>query len=65
MPICSEFVICVSSNVVDIISKCDLCRISVAHMDFPGVVDGGLSQMLSLVADHDSDAVLDVCHFSC
>ncbi|XP_047940109.1 protein N-terminal asparagine amidohydrolase-like isoform X2 [Salvia hispanica] len=35
--------------------------ISVAHMDIPRVVDGGLNQMLSLVADHeDSDAPLDV-----
>lgn len=39
------------------------CRISVAHMDFPKVVEGGLSQMLSLVADHDSDALLDVWYF--
>ncbi|KAG6420229.1 hypothetical protein SASPL_116750 [Salvia splendens] len=41
----------------------DVCRsywISVAHMDIPRVVDGGLNQMLSLVADHDSDAPLDV-----
>lgn len=34
--------------------------ISVAHMDFPKVVEGGLNQMLSLVADHDSDALLEV-----
>lgn len=45
-------------------SKCDLFRISVAHMDSPRIVDGGLNQMLSLVADCDSDAVLDVCHVS-
>ncbi|CAI9769677.1 unnamed protein product [Fraxinus pennsylvanica] len=34
--------------------------VSVAHMDTPSVVDIGLSQMLSLVADHDPDTVLDV-----
>lgn len=29
-------------------------------MDFPYIVDGGLDQMLSLVADDDSDTLLDV-----
>ncbi|KAL2478529.1 protein N-terminal asparagine amidohydrolase family protein [Forsythia ovata] len=33
---------------------------SVSHMDSPNVVDIGLSQMLSLVADHNSDTLLDV-----
>ncbi|KAK9284046.1 hypothetical protein L1049_012306 [Liquidambar formosana] len=33
---------------------------SVAHMDSPDVVDIGLTQMLSLVVDHISDAELDV-----
>ncbi|CAA2957108.1 N-terminal asparagine amidohydrolase [Olea europaea subsp. europaea] len=33
---------------------------SVAHLDSPNVVDIGLSQMLSLVSDYDSDAMLDV-----
>lgn len=31
---------------------------SISHMDFPGVVDKGLTQMLSLVVDHE--AILDV-----
>lgn len=34
--------------------------ISVAHMDFPDVVDIGLCQMLSLLSDHDFDSLLDV-----
>ncbi|RVW93584.1 hypothetical protein CK203_028870 [Vitis vinifera] len=34
--------------------------ISVAHMDSPTVVDGGLTQMLSLVHNHGFDAELDV-----
>ncbi|KZV54038.1 protein N-terminal asparagine amidohydrolase-like [Dorcoceras hygrometricum] len=34
--------------------------ISVAHMDFPEVVDIGLCQMLSLLSDHGSDSLLDV-----
>ncbi|XP_075476466.1 protein N-terminal asparagine amidohydrolase isoform X1 [Primulina tabacum] len=34
--------------------------ISVAHMDFPDVVDIGLCQMLSLLSDRDSDSLLDV-----
>ncbi|XP_073129172.1 protein N-terminal asparagine amidohydrolase isoform X2 [Henckelia pumila] len=34
--------------------------ISVAHMDFPDVVDIGLCQMLSLLSDHDPDSLLDV-----
>ncbi|PIN25177.1 hypothetical protein CDL12_02075 [Handroanthus impetiginosus] len=42
------------------IRNCKSGMISVAHMDFPSVVDMGLSQMLSLVADDDSDALLDV-----
>lgn len=33
---------------------------SVAHMDFPRVVDGALSQMLSLIVDRDCDAEFDV-----
>ncbi|XP_059649054.1 protein N-terminal asparagine amidohydrolase isoform X2 [Cornus florida] len=33
---------------------------SVSHMDFPNVVDIGLTQMLSLVVDHDADTELDV-----
>lgn len=33
---------------------------SVSHMDFEGVVDAGLSQMLSLLANHEVDATLDV-----
>ncbi|KAI3444946.1 hypothetical protein Pfo_001611 [Paulownia fortunei] len=41
------------------IRNCKSGTVSVAHMDFPNVVDVGLSQMLSLVADHDSDALLD------
>lgn len=60
---CRDFLICISSNFVDVICIHDLCRISVAHMDSPRIVDGGLSQMLSLVADDDSDTLLDVCHF--
>ncbi|KAH6826978.1 protein N-terminal asparagine amidohydrolase family protein [Perilla frutescens var. hirtella] len=42
------------------IRNCKSGMISVAHMDSPRIVDDGLGQMLSLVADHDSDAVLDV-----
>ncbi|KAK6162865.1 hypothetical protein DH2020_002706 [Rehmannia glutinosa] len=42
------------------IRNCKSGMISVAHMDFPNVVDVGLSQMLALVADEDSDALLDV-----
>ncbi|KAK4411017.1 protein N-terminal asparagine amidohydrolase [Sesamum angolense] len=42
------------------IRNCKTGMISVAHMDSPNVVDTGLSQMLSLVADHESDALLDV-----
>lgn len=38
-------------------------RISVAHMDSPTVVDGGLTQMLSLVHNHGFDAELDVLFF--
>lgn len=38
-----------------------MCRTSICHMDFPGVVDKGLIQMLSLVADQE--AILDVCFF--
>ncbi|XP_034704638.1 protein N-terminal asparagine amidohydrolase-like isoform X2 [Vitis riparia] len=34
--------------------------ISVAHMDSPTVVDGGLTQMLSLVHNHGFDVELDV-----
>ncbi|KAK6162913.1 hypothetical protein DH2020_002754 [Rehmannia glutinosa] len=41
------------------IRNCKSGMISVAHMDFPNVVDVGLSQMLALVADEDSDALLD------
>lgn len=33
---------------------------SVAHMDFPDIINNALSQMLSLVADPASDAELDV-----
>ncbi|KAG9140607.1 hypothetical protein Leryth_022487 [Lithospermum erythrorhizon] len=33
---------------------------SVAHMDHPKIVDFGLTQMLSLILDQDSDSVLDV-----
>ncbi|CAK9153892.1 unnamed protein product [Ilex paraguariensis] len=33
---------------------------SVAHLDSPEVVDIGLTQMLSLVVDHNSDSLLDV-----
>lgn len=54
---------CISGNFADIISFRDLCRISLAHMDNPRIVDGGLNQMLSLIADHDSDTMLDVCNF--
>ncbi|KAK6162878.1 hypothetical protein DH2020_002719 [Rehmannia glutinosa] len=42
------------------IRNCKSGMISVAHMDFPNVVDVGLSQMLALVGDQDSDALLDV-----
>ncbi|KAG8391319.1 hypothetical protein BUALT_Bualt01G0175500 [Buddleja alternifolia] len=42
------------------IRNCKSGMISMAHMDFPNVVDVGLSQMLSLVADKDSDDLLDV-----
>ncbi|KAK4414412.1 protein N-terminal asparagine amidohydrolase [Sesamum alatum] len=42
------------------IRNCKTGMISVAHMDSPKVVDTGLNQMLSLVADHESDALLDV-----
>ncbi|XP_064955466.1 protein N-terminal asparagine amidohydrolase isoform X1 [Musa acuminata AAA Group] len=31
-------------------------RTSVSHMDFPGVVDNGLAQMLSSIADNDDDS---------
>ncbi|KAL0425559.1 UNVERIFIED_CONTAM: protein N-terminal asparagine amidohydrolase [Sesamum radiatum] len=41
------------------IRNCKTGMIAVAHMDSPNVVDTGLSQMLSLVADHESDALLD------
>ncbi|KAM7472445.1 hypothetical protein LguiA_010628 [Lonicera macranthoides] len=34
--------------------------VSVAHLDSPNIVDIGLTQMLALVADHNSDAILDV-----
>lgn len=37
-----------------------LPRTSVAHMDAPKVVDIGLTQMLSLVVDHDVNEELDV-----
>ncbi|KAL8495916.1 hypothetical protein ACS0TY_019872 [Phlomoides rotata] len=43
-----------------VIRNCNSGMISVAHMDFPEVVEGGLEQMLSLVADNDSDTLLDV-----
>lgn len=39
------------------------CRTSVAHMDSPNIVEIGLSQMLSLVVDHDLDPDLDVFFF--
>ncbi|KAL0429318.1 UNVERIFIED_CONTAM: protein N-terminal asparagine amidohydrolase [Sesamum radiatum] len=42
------------------IRNCKTGMMSVAHMDSPNVVDTGLSQMLSLVTDHESDALLDV-----
>lgn len=32
-------------------------------MDFEGIVDMGLSQMLSSIANHETDATLDVCCF--
>ncbi|KAL3622428.1 hypothetical protein CASFOL_033839 [Castilleja foliolosa] len=38
----------------------DCGMLSVAHMDSPNIVDAGLTQMLSLVANHDSDDLLDV-----
>lgn len=37
------------------------CRTSVSHMDFPGVVDRGLAQMLQNLSDHE--AAFDVCLF--
>lgn len=33
---------------------------SVSHMDFEGIVDAGLSQMLSLLANHQVETTLDV-----
>lgn len=37
------------------------CRVSVAHMDFVGVVDMGLRQMLSMIVEDDENPILDVC----
>ncbi|CAL5420084.1 unnamed protein product [Camellia sinensis] len=34
---------------------------SVAHMDFPNIVDVGLTQMLTLVVNQNSDAELNLC----
>ncbi|XP_024983483.1 protein N-terminal asparagine amidohydrolase [Cynara cardunculus var. scolymus] len=42
-----------------VVRNCKNGMTSIAHMDSPDVVDIGLSQMLSLVPDHD-DAILDV-----
>ncbi|KAL7158192.1 hypothetical protein ABFS83_02G125500 [Erythranthe nasuta] len=42
------------------IRNCRTGMISLAHMDFPNVVENGLSQMLSLITDRDSDTLLDV-----
>lgn len=39
---------------------CIGCRISVAHMDSPSIVEVGLTQMLSSVLDQNSDTILDV-----
>ncbi|KAM0932378.1 putative protein asparagine amidohydrolase [Dioscorea sansibarensis] len=35
--------------------------VSVAHMDFVGVVDMGLGQMISMIVEDDEDPILDVC----
>lgn len=36
------------------------CRTSVAHIDSPCVVDGGLTTLLSSLADQNREALLDV-----
>ncbi|KAI3740063.1 hypothetical protein L2E82_30480 [Cichorium intybus] len=43
-----------------VIRNCKSGMTSIGHLDSPEVVDIGLSQMLSLVADTDDDAILDV-----
>ncbi|KVI00653.1 Protein N-terminal asparagine amidohydrolase [Cynara cardunculus var. scolymus] len=45
-----------------VVRNCKNGMTSIAHMDSPDVVDIGLSQMLSLVPDHD-DAILDVLFY--
>ena len=38
------------------------CRTSVGHLDSPDVVETGLTQMLSLVVDQNSDEMLEVLY---
>ncbi|GFQ01291.1 protein n-terminal asparagine amidohydrolase [Phtheirospermum japonicum] len=43
-----------------VIRNCKSGMLSVAHIDSPNIVDVGLTQMLSSVADQDADDLLDV-----